>query len=148
MHFQFVGGSQKFGRDRFEGTKRPLIAQYAGAIVAICTTSGHARSIFIGRNKTRPLSLMSAFHVNAETSQMRCLIDQRVNRKQHAAAAASLNCFNLARTAKSGLSLWKKIRRNGGQRSNETTAILSTASIGPQSRLARLSPRSARSGSS
>jgi len=33
------------GRGRFEGTKRPLIAQYTGATVAICATCSHARPL-------------------------------------------------------------------------------------------------------
>jgi hypothetical protein len=59
---------RQLGRGRFEGTKRPLIAQYAGATIAICATCRHARSILIGCNKTRPLSLMSALRVNSGTS--------------------------------------------------------------------------------
>jgi hypothetical protein len=60
-----------------QSTKRPLVEQYADATIAICATSDHARSLPIGRNKTRPLSLMSGFQVNVGTSHRAACVDQR-----------------------------------------------------------------------
>jgi hypothetical protein len=50
------------------GTKRPLIAQYSGATLAICATCSHARPLSLGRNETRRLTLMPASQVNPGTS--------------------------------------------------------------------------------
>jgi hypothetical protein len=47
---------------------RPLIAQYAGWIWgANLRDCGHARLVWIGRNETRVLSLMSVAEVNSGT---------------------------------------------------------------------------------
>jgi hypothetical protein len=71
-----VRGQQRvFGP--FEYTKRALVVQHGVNHLAICAASGHARSILVDRNNSRPLSLIFAFPVNAGALQCAARVDQR-----------------------------------------------------------------------